>query len=120
MTNKKNVGREGVDEPAISGEKAAGQDGTSETEAAMGLTAEAETRIYIGPSFRGVSSGTVYKSNALPPALEAAINGNPTIKELVIPVTGLVEAKKQLQNPKSALSRFYEASKGYQEGKENV
>lgn len=80
-------------------------------EAVESKSAEAESKIYIGASFKGVATGTVFKGGKLAPALEDAIKAVPAIKELVIPVSKLVDARKQLQNKDSALSRFYEAAK---------
>lgn len=75
----------------------------------------ASPRIYIGPSFRGVVSGTVYK-NELVPALNEAIKAVPVIAELVIPVSGLIDANKELATPDSALNRFYRVAMNYKKG----
>ena len=67
----------------------------------------AEPQIYIGPRFEGMVSGTVFK-NGRPPVLEAAIKSFPVFAELIVPVSGLVQANKKLSNPDSALKRFYQ------------
>lgn len=72
-------------------------------------------RIYIGPSFKGVVSGTVY-SNDLAPALNEAIKAVPVIAELVVPVSGLVNANKALASADSALNRFYQIAMDYRKG----
>ena len=72
-------------------------------------------RIYVGPSFKGVTKGTVFK-NGLIPELQNAIAKMPAIGELVIPVNDIVKANKELANPESALSRFYESAKSYGKG----
>lgn len=63
-------------------------------------------RIYIGPTLKGVTNGTVFNGD-LPPMLQEAIKDIPAIGELVVPVTNLTAANKELANPKSALSRFW-------------
>jgi hypothetical protein len=73
-------------------------------------------RIYIGPSIKGVSTGTVFKGD-LSPMLNEAIGDLPAIKELVIPTSEIVTANKLLNDPNTALSRFFEMAKNYK--KEN-
>lgn len=79
-------------------------------------TANVLCQIYIGPSIRGVSTGTVYKGD-LSPMLNEVIEDLPAIKELVIPVSEIVTANKLLADPNSALSRFFDIAKNYK--KEN-
>lgn len=67
---------------------------------------ETEPRIYIGPNFKGMVSGTVLK-NGLPPALNEVIRLCPVIGELVIPVKNLVQTKKELEKSDSAMRRFF-------------
>lgn len=73
-------------------------------------------QIYIGPSIKGVSTGTVFKGD-LSPMLNEAIKDLPAIKELVIPVSEIVTSNKLLADPNSALSRFFDIAKKYK--KEN-
>lgn len=63
-------------------------------------------RIYIGPTLKGVTNGTVFKGE-LSPMLQEAIKDIPAIGELVVPVGNLTAANKELGNPQSALSRFW-------------
>lgn len=79
------------------------------------MTAKPVASIYIGPSFRGVASGTVF-INGLAPALGEAIKKVPAIAELVIPVAGIVSANKELSDPGSALSSCYLAAAEYKKG----
>ena len=69
-------------------------------------TRETEPRIYIGPNFKGMVSGTVLK-NGLPPALNEVICLCPAIGELVIPVKNLVQTRKELEKPDSAMRHFF-------------
>lgn len=92
--------------------KAAGTDETT-AEPEAEKTAEITNyckRIYIGPTIKGVVNGTVFKGD-LPPMLKEAIGAMPAIGELVVPVTNLTAANRELTNPKSALSRFYDMVK---------
>lgn len=66
-----------------------------------------EPQIYIGPRFDGMVSGTVFK-NGRPPVLEAAVQAFPVMAELIVPVSQLVRANKELNKPDSALKRFYQ------------
>lgn len=79
-----------------------------------------EPKIYIGPRFEGMVSGTVFK-NGRPPVLEAAIKSFPIFAELIVPVSGLVQANKELNKPDSALKRFYQmAEQHIRSGKKGV
>lgn len=73
------------------------------------------TVIYIGPGFKGVASGTVFKGG-LTPALKEAIEMMPAVQELVIPVTELVKANKERADQDSALSRIYQMTENYMKG----
>lgn len=75
-----------------------------------------EAKIYIGPRFAGMVSGTVFK-NGRPPVLEAAIQSCPVLAELIIPVKDLVQANKELAKPDSALQRFYQMAENHILGK---
>lgn len=72
-------------------------------------------RIYIGPSLRGVLTGTVYKSG-LTPALEAAAEKIPAISELIVPLENLTKANRELSEPDSALRRIYQMAETYKRG----
>lgn len=75
-----------------------------------------EGRIYIGPMLKGVAMpGTVYNGD-LPQALNDAIAATPVIKELVVPISRLIDANKKLADPNSALSRFYELANKQERG----
>jgi len=95
---------------------------TAETMESMETKTEEETtepveakKIYIGPTLKGVVHGSVFKTE-LPPMLQEAIAASPAIGELVIPVSNVVTANKELANPKSALSRFYDMAQRYSKG----
>ena len=74
-----------------------------------------EPRIYIGPSFKGVTTGTVYKAS-LTPVLEAAIKEVPAFSELVVPLNRLLQANRELSIPDSALRRIYQMAEEYRRG----
>ncbi|MFW6680670.1 hypothetical protein ACOAOT_23895 [Lacrimispora sp. AGF001] len=76
---------------------------------------EVNKKIYIGPTFKGVVNGTVFKGD-LPPMLQTAIKDLPAIGELVIPLADLIKANKELSIPKSSLNRFFEMAKKYGRG----
>ena len=78
-------------------------------------SASNKPKIYVGPSFKGVVSGTVF-TNGLTPSLSDAIKAVPAIAELVIPVCNLSEANKKLADPDSALSRIHRKASAYKKG----
>ncbi len=66
-----------------------------------------ETVMYIGPSIKNVvSTGTLYR-NGLPEALKKEMEKQPVIKSLIVPVSGLARAQRQLATPGSALAVIY-------------
>lgn len=71
-------------------------------------TKQQETVIYIGPSIKNVvSTGTLY-SNGLPEALKNEIAKRPLVASLVIPVSNLAAAQKELTVLGSALHTIYQ------------
>lgn len=67
-----------------------------------------QQRVYIGPSFRGVTSGTIYLGE-LPEHLKAKIQKLPALGELVVPIERLAQAQQALKDANSDLSMIYEA-----------
>lgn len=66
-----------------------------------------ETVIYIGPSIRNVvSTGTLY-NNGLPERLKKEMEKQPVIGNLIIPVSCLAAAQRELAVPGSALAVVY-------------
>lgn len=78
-------------------------------------TTSTKPRIYLGPSLKGVNTGTVY-IDELPPALQEAIRTEPVIKELVVPVSEITNCTREIAMPNSALSRFYAKAEKYRKG----
>lgn len=66
-----------------------------------------ETRVYIGPSLAHVAvSGTIY-NNGLPDELIKAKEKYPFMERLIVPIEGLSDAKKEIENEGTALSVCY-------------
>lgn len=78
-------------------------------------TEKVSPRIYIGPSLKGVLTGTVYKTD-LTPNLEAAVKKAPFIAELIVPLEHLTETNREFSDPDSALSRIYRMAEEYKRG----
>lgn len=76
-----------------------------------------EKRIYIGPSLKGIVHGTVFQSG-LSSALEEMIRKMPVVAELVVPVSRLQKANRELADPGSAMSRFFKIAEDYRKGEE--
>lgn len=74
-----------------------------------------DAKIYLGPTLKGVISGTVF-GGGLPQMLQEAIKDVPAIAELVVPLSGLVEASRELTNKNSALNKFYDMAEKYRKG----
>lgn len=63
--------------------------------------------VYIGPSIKGVvSTGTVY-NNGLPELLIKKAVEQPVLNSLIVPVSKLSEAKRELSVSGSALATIY-------------
>ena len=69
---------------------------------------KAETVMYVGPNIAGITiNGTLYKDGKLPSLLRKKITELPVLKSLLIPVSNLAQATKELHDPKSAISICY-------------
>ncbi len=65
--------------------------------------------IYCGPTVPHlVRRYTSFVDGILPAELQAFIDENPVFKELIVSVNKLADASRQLRNPHSSLSVFYE------------
>lgn len=73
------------------------------------------SKIYIGPSLKGVTTGTVYRAG-LTPALEAVIQNVPAVSELVVELERLPQANRELAHPDSVLRRIYQMAEKYERG----
>ena len=71
-------------------------------------TTQKETVMYIGPSIKNVvTTGTLY-NNGLPEILKKEAEKQPAIKSLIIPMSELTAAQKELATPGSALKIIYD------------
>lgn len=66
-------------------------------------------RMYVGPTFQGVSKSSVY-TNGLPVPLKEKVEKYPLFGELVVNIEDLAKKKKELEDPASAISRCYKAA----------
>ena len=72
-------------------------------------SAPTQTVVYCGPTLPGVAKQyTVYKG-ALPEQLTAAIKKEPAIRELIIPLDKLTDARRQLSSRSGYIYRLYKA-----------
>ena len=68
-------------------------------------------RMYRGPSFYGViQTGTTF-CGSVPPKVEALIKLYPFLRELMVPVERLAEARKELHRKGSAMNMVYERAR---------
>ena len=77
------------------------------------------TRIYIGPTIKGViQTGTAFKGGT-PPYMEETVKREPYLMDLIVPAAELAEAKKKIRNPEDSLAMLYrkaETEGGKQDG----
>lgn len=59
-------------------------------------TATAVTTVYIGKSLMGLPKYTVFKGGAMPDYVAKMVAEDPAIKGLIVPVTDLQEARKNM------------------------
>lgn len=88
---------------------------TKETGRVQPVQENKELKIYIGPTLRGMVSGTVFKGG-FPPAFLEAAGKCPALKELAVPVNRLPQVNRELLDPDSAMSRFYRMAQEYRKG----
>lgn len=70
-------------------------------------TAQKETVMYIGPSIKNVViTGTLY-NNGLPEILRSEMEKQPVIGSLIVPMSRLAAAQKEIATPGSALNLIY-------------
>lgn len=67
-----------------------------------------EQVMYIGPSIKGVASTNTIFNNGLPDRLIQKIGEEPVIGTLIVPVKDLAEARKEINEPASAIRACYE------------
>lgn len=80
---------------------------TKPTKRTKAAQQQEEKMIYLGPTIRGIAmKGTVYVGG-IPKIFEDAIKAYPVIKELLVPISQIVEANRMLSDPNSAISTFY-------------
>lgn len=61
------------------------------------VDAPKESTIYIGRSLPGLSRYTVFKGGQLPPHVAELADKNKSVAGLIVPVSGLQEARKNMQ-----------------------
>ncbi len=75
----------------------------------------AEPTIYIGKSLLGLSRYTVFKGGVLPPHVEAMAAKDETIKNLIVPVSQLQEARKNINVKGHILNHYMNKQKNNKE-----
>lgn len=63
---------------------------------------------YIGPTIPGVAVTCTVYNNGIPKELQEEINKVPAIRSLIVPVTKLAAARKEINQKNSALRVCYE------------
>nr|DAL67985.1 MAG TPA: hypothetical protein [Caudoviricetes sp.] len=63
--------------------------------------------IYVGPSIPGIVTCHTVFSNGVSKKLDAFVSENPMVSNLIVPISKLVDARKQLSDQESAISICY-------------
>ncbi len=71
-----------------------------------------EIVVYVGPTFKGATKGTIY-NHGLPPAMEEIIQKKPPFKELLVSIAELPKANQELLDQDSARNRIYRIAEDY-------
>lgn len=68
-----------------------------------------KTVVYCGPSIPGiVRRNKSFVNGVLPDDFQEFVNEHPIFKELIVPANELAETNRQLRNPHSSISVFFE------------
>ena len=65
-----------------------------------------EQVMYIGPTLRGVAKSGAVFSGGIPKKLEKLAAKKPIIKNLIVPISGIVQAKKDVDTEGTGFRRF--------------
>jgi hypothetical protein len=72
-----------------------------------------ETMVYVGPTIIGVAVQNTFFNNGIPDALKAAIADAPIIGNLLIPISKLPMALKEIENKQGAMHIYIQNAKQY-------
>ena len=67
-----------------------------------------EQVMYIGPTLRGVAKSGAVFSGGIPKKLEKLAAKKPTIKNLIVPISGIVQAKKDVDTEGTVAAVAYD------------
>ncbi len=74
---------------------------------------KAEKVVYVGPTIPGVASHNTIYNNGLPKELTDAQDKEPAFKALVVPLSALSNALREINGKTGATYVFYEKALGY-------
>lgn len=60
-------------------------------------TATAENTVYIGKTTKGIAQFTTFKNGVIPHALQTIVNEDENIKHLIVPVSKLQQARRDIK-----------------------
>lgn len=72
-----------------------------------------ETMAYVGPTIIGVAVQNTFYKNGIPDALKAAIEEAPIIGNLLVPISKLPMALKEIESKQGAMHIYIENAKQY-------
>lgn len=90
-----------------------GQIFVSRKAAATAETTAKEAVVYVGPSLAGIATRNTTYNNGLPEGLEKYIEKKPIMAKLLVPVSKLATALKEINSGTGAYAAYYkDAQKG--------
>jgi len=72
---------------------------------------KAENTVYIGKSIHGLTQYTIFKNGVLPDYIKAMVEKDDSIKGLIVPVSELQEARKNVHVKGHILNLYYNKQK---------
>lgn len=72
-----------------------------------------EKQIYIGPTISGIATHNTIFNNGIPAELEKAMESEKAFKNLVVPLSSLAQAKKEIESKSGSTYIFYKKVENY-------
>ena len=83
------------------------------TQATKTVAKTQETRVYAGPTILGVATHNQFFNNGLPEGLKTAMEKEPAIYNLVVPISSLAAVNADIASESGAAYVFYKKAAEY-------
>lgn len=84
------------------------------TKAAVKTAAAKEIKehvVYLGPTVKGIVESGAAFTNGLPKKFKEFAEENPIVHELIVPISNLADARKELRSENSPMAVFFDSVK---------